>query len=104
MGLVDWLPLALSLAESRPGTLIFSSSSPHFARQAFDLIILTLKRERPVLIFDNRGVGGSFLPKEKESDDYDVKDMANDVVELIKVGHGSHSLDFFPSAQLVYSE
>ncbi len=38
-----------------------------------------------VLIFDNRGVGGSFLPKEKEELDYDVKDMANDVVELVKV-------------------
>lgn len=44
-----------------------------------------------VLIFDNRGMGGSFLPKERENDDYDVKDMANDVVELIKVGLSTFS-------------
>lgn len=40
---------------------------------------------RTVLIFDNRGIGSSYIPKEKAGDTYDVHDMANDVVELVKV-------------------
>ncbi|GEM11762.1 alpha/beta hydrolase [Rhodotorula toruloides] len=55
VGLIDWMPLAASIAN-----------------------------RRPVLIFDNRGIGSSYIPKEKAGDMYDVRDMANDVVELVK--------------------
>ncbi|EMS25568.1 alpha/beta hydrolase [Rhodotorula toruloides NP11] len=55
VGLIDWMPLAASIA-----------------------------KHRPVLIFDNRGIGSSYIPKEKAGDTYDVHDMANDVVELVK--------------------
>ncbi|GAA5860642.1 hypothetical protein JCM8547_005485 [Rhodosporidiobolus lusitaniae] len=55
VGLVDWFPLATSLAE-----------------------------HRPVLVFDNRGIGSSRIPKGKEKERYDVQDMADDVVELVK--------------------
>ncbi|GJN88286.1 hypothetical protein Rhopal_001251-T1 [Rhodotorula paludigena] len=54
VGLVDWLPLAQSLAE-----------------------------HRPVLIFDNRGIGASTVPRERADEPYDVRDMARDVVELV---------------------
>ncbi|GAA5822255.1 hypothetical protein JCM10212_006128 [Sporobolomyces blumeae] len=55
VGLVDWMPLAGLLAKSRP-----------------------------VLIFDNRGIGSSTIPKAKNGDAYDIEDMADDVVELVK--------------------
>ncbi|GAA5999445.1 alpha/beta fold hydrolase [Rhodotorula paludigena] len=54
VGLVDWLPLAQSLAE-----------------------------HRSVLIFDNRGIGASTVPRERADEPYDVRDMARDVVELV---------------------
>ncbi|GAA6034294.1 hypothetical protein JCM8097_003829 [Rhodosporidiobolus ruineniae] len=55
VGLVDWLPLAASLAE-----------------------------HRPLLIFDNRGIGSSIVPKRAEKEPYAVQDLARDMVELIK--------------------
>ncbi|BGP30383.1 hypothetical protein JCM10296v2_002137 [Rhodotorula toruloides] len=55
VGLIDWMPLAASIS-----------------------------KHRPVLIFDNRGIGSSYIPKDKARDTYDVHDMANDVVELVK--------------------
>ncbi|GAA6024445.1 hypothetical protein JCM10207_005766 [Rhodosporidiobolus poonsookiae] len=55
VGLIDWMPLAASLAE-----------------------------HRPVLFFDNRGIGASTVPKGQEDEPYAVQDMANDVVELVK--------------------
>ncbi|KAL8280764.1 hypothetical protein RQP46_006768 [Phenoliferia psychrophenolica] len=55
VGLVDWLPLADKLAETRP-----------------------------VLIFDNRGIGGSTLHPEREAEEYRTEDLAGDVEELIK--------------------
>ncbi|GAA5913684.1 hypothetical protein JCM6882_008718 [Rhodosporidiobolus microsporus] len=55
VGLVDWLPLAAELA-----------------------------KHRPVLIFDNRGIGSSRAPKGKEGEKYTAGDMAQDVVELVK--------------------
>lgn len=36
-------------------------------------------------IFDNRHIGFSTLPKEKQNDAYNVQDMADDVIELVKV-------------------
>lgn len=38
---------------------------------------------RPVLIFDNRGIGSSRIPVELEDDDYTVEDMAQDVIDLV---------------------
>ncbi|GAA5968687.1 hypothetical protein JCM21900_005478 [Sporobolomyces salmonicolor] len=55
VGLIDWLPLASHLAETRP-----------------------------VLIFDNRGIGSSHVPKEQKEHRYTVQDMADDVIELVK--------------------
>ncbi|GAA5949284.1 hypothetical protein JCM10213_006699 [Rhodosporidiobolus nylandii] len=55
VGLLDWFPLAASLAESRP-----------------------------VLVFDNRGIGSSRVPKAMERERYTVHDLAEDVVELVK--------------------
>jgi pimeloyl-ACP methyl ester carboxylesterase len=53
VGTVDWSPLAERLAD-----------------------------ERPVLIFDNRGIGSSVLPKGKER--FSVTDMADDTILLVK--------------------
>jgi hypothetical protein len=36
-------------------------------------------------IFDNRDMGHSTLPPALQNEPYDVQDMANDVIELIKV-------------------
>ncbi|GAA5845901.1 hypothetical protein JCM11251_006724 [Rhodosporidiobolus azoricus] len=55
VGLVDWLPIATELAKLRP-----------------------------VLLFDNRGIGSSRVPPGKEDEAYTVEDMAQDVVELVK--------------------
>ena len=55
VGLIDWSPLAESLA-----------------------------RSRPVLIFDNRGMGGSTLPKPMEEESYGVQRMADDVKALVQ--------------------
>ncbi|GAA5846537.1 hypothetical protein JCM3766R1_002523 [Sporobolomyces carnicolor] len=55
VGLIDWFPLAQHLA-----------------------------RERPVLIFDNRGIGSSTIPVEKRDQSYDIQDMAQDVIALVK--------------------
>ncbi|BGP46357.1 hypothetical protein JCM10450v2_002199 [Rhodotorula kratochvilovae] len=55
VGLVDWFPLAEALAA-----------------------------HRPVLVFDNRGIGGSSIPVERKSEPYDVHAMAGDVVDLVK--------------------
>lgn len=55
VGLIDWSPLAESLALSRP-----------------------------VLIFDNRGMGGSTLPKSLEEESYGVQRMADDVKALVQ--------------------
>ncbi|GAA5992431.1 hypothetical protein JCM10908_000812 [Rhodotorula pacifica] len=55
VGLVDWMPLAGELAKTRP-----------------------------VLIFDNRGIGSSKIPRAKESEPYNVNDMAADVARLVK--------------------
>lgn len=57
MGLVDWSPLDQQLAETRP-----------------------------VLVFDNRNIGGSTVPVERKQDVYSVEDMADDVIDLIAVG------------------
>jgi len=38
-----------------------------------------------VLVFDNRGIGSSKIPEEKKNDPYTVGDMAQDVIELVKV-------------------
>lgn len=46
---------------------------------------LTPTFSRAVLIFDNRGIGSSEIPKEHLRDGYTVQDMASDVVDLIKV-------------------
>lgn len=54
VGLVDWLPLAEHLAQTRP-----------------------------VLVFDNRGIGGSRVPPEKEDENYTCEDMAQDVIDLV---------------------
>lgn len=37
-------------------------------------------------IFDNRDMGHSTLPTNLQNEPYDVQDMANDVIELVKVG------------------
>ncbi|GAA5851188.1 hypothetical protein JCM9279_007477 [Rhodotorula babjevae] len=55
VGLVDWFPLAEALAA-----------------------------HRPVLVFDNRGIGGSTIPADKSSEPYDIYAMAGDVVDLVK--------------------
>ncbi|GAA5953844.1 hypothetical protein JCM3765_000667 [Sporobolomyces pararoseus] len=55
VGLIDWFPLASHLA-----------------------------KQRPVLIFDNRGIGSSTIPPEKKDDPYTVDDMARDVISLIQ--------------------
>ncbi|GAA5826404.1 hypothetical protein JCM5353_008859 [Sporobolomyces roseus] len=55
VGLIDWFPLADLIAE-----------------------------KRPVLMFDNRGIGSSKIPEEKKNDPYTVGDMAQDVIELVK--------------------
>ncbi|KAG0655713.1 hypothetical protein C6P46_000747 [Rhodotorula mucilaginosa] len=55
VGLVDWMPLAGELAKTRP-----------------------------VLIFDNRGIGSSKIPQAHEAEPYDVNDMAADVARLVK--------------------
>ncbi|GAA5823908.1 hypothetical protein JCM3770_000336 [Rhodotorula araucariae] len=55
VGLVDWFPLAEALAA-----------------------------HRPVLVFDNRGIGGSSIPAAKKAEPYDVLAMAQDVVDLVK--------------------
>ncbi|GAA5888420.1 hypothetical protein JCM16303_005734 [Sporobolomyces ruberrimus] len=61
VGLVDWFPLASHLAKGRP-----------------------------VLIFDNRGIGSSTIPTSLKDTPYTVVDMAEDVVSLIKhVGFSS---------------
>ncbi|GAA6021668.1 hypothetical protein JCM11491_001352 [Sporobolomyces phaffii] len=63
VGLIDWFPLAAELAKSRP-----------------------------VLIFDNRGIGSSTIPPDQKDNEYTVRDMAQDVVELVK--HlGWHKID-----------
>ncbi|GAA5900690.1 alpha/beta fold hydrolase [Sporobolomyces salmoneus] len=54
-GLIDWFPLAASLA-----------------------------LERPVLVFDNRGIGSSTIPASKKDEQYNVQDMANDAISLIQ--------------------
>lgn len=36
-------------------------------------------------MFDNRGIGSSKIPEEKKNDPYTVGDMAQDVIELVKV-------------------
>lgn len=38
-----------------------------------------------VLVFDNRGIGSSKIPQEKKNEAYTVGDMAQDVIELVKV-------------------
>lgn len=38
-----------------------------------------------VLIFDNRGIGGSHIHPEREAEEYRTEDLAKDVEELIKV-------------------
>ena len=55
VGLIDWSPLAEALALARP-----------------------------VLIFDNRGMGGSTVPKELEEQSYGIQRMADDVKLLIQ--------------------
>ncbi|KAM0792617.1 hypothetical protein ACM66B_005278 [Microbotryomycetes sp. NB124-2] len=55
VGLVDWLPLATELANSRP-----------------------------VLIFDNRNIGSSRVPKSKEQEGFTMMDLARDVIELVQ--------------------
>jgi pimeloyl-ACP methyl ester carboxylesterase len=55
VGTVDWWPVAERLAD-----------------------------ERPVLIFDNRGMGRSVLPEGKEKERFSMGDMADDVVLLVK--------------------
>lgn len=55
VGLIDWMPLAGELAKTRP-----------------------------VLIFDNRGIGSSKIPQAQEAETYNVNDMAADVARLVK--------------------
>ncbi|GAA5941876.1 alpha/beta fold hydrolase [Sporobolomyces koalae] len=55
VGLIDWFPLASLLA-----------------------------KERPVLVFDNRGIGSSTIPHKRKDEPYTIEDMAQDVVELVK--------------------
>ncbi|KAK4705337.1 hypothetical protein P7C70_g867, partial [Phenoliferia sp. Uapishka_3] len=55
-GLVDWLPLAFGLAETRP-----------------------------VLIFDNRNMGKSVPHSPSAKDAFKMSDLAKDVIELVEV-------------------
>ncbi|SCV69497.1 BQ2448_2517 [Microbotryum intermedium] len=55
VGLVDWLPLAQHLGNTRP-----------------------------VLIFDNRGMGSSRIPKGHEKTGFSIRDMGMDVISIVK--------------------
>ncbi|BGP53734.1 hypothetical protein JCM8202_005506 [Rhodotorula sphaerocarpa] len=63
VGLLDWNPLATELAKSRP-----------------------------VLIFDNRGIGSSKIPQDRANERYGVKEMADDVIRLVR-HHGWKEID-----------
>ncbi|SGZ15093.1 BQ5605_C029g10642 [Microbotryum silenes-dioicae] len=56
VGLVDWLPLAQHLGNARP-----------------------------VLIFDNRGMGSSKIGKGHVADAFSIRDMSMDVISIVKV-------------------
>lgn len=92
VGLVDWNPLAEALAESRPGTFIplpsspcpLPSSPPNLSLHSALAERRELMNEWVVLIFDNRGVGGSVQPKQLQSVDYTVQDLSDDVVDLVR--------------------
>lgn len=82
VGLVDWFPLADALAAHRPGASTLVVLLPHIP--LVDPLELT-HLARAVLVFDNRGIGGSTIPAVKSSEPYDIYAMAADVVDLVKV-------------------
>ncbi|BGP14197.1 hypothetical protein JCM10213v2_002137 [Rhodosporidiobolus nylandii] len=78
--------LACSLFERSDG-LTFAYKLLGRTQPATPLVLVHGSRRPPhslILVFDNRGIGSSRVPKAMERERYTVHDLAEDVVELVK--------------------